>query len=384
MLTPSQWPRPERVNPGRQKRLSGQCKLRIGLLLFVATLFVRQASGAGVHLTASKKTRLAVWTRHLLPRGGNLQDDYKAVKAMLDTEWPEIPDTARKGARHWKDVLNDDTHHLAPAIKKVLLVYFKCTKSEYTQGMQQLAMLLFDIFNNEAETFWALHELLETRGLHKKIWSEKTLNPRHANNVFKKFIETADTDLGKPQLEHLAVLVGMAYISCGYMVYNRIVETGTFRSDITYRVWDMIITKPDGLNGYDFMVKFATELLRIAVTHHESENPMEYFRHASQLLYTDEEYETAFRNCVPPRNNAPSGCQMPECSNTFRQFCWFQWRRTGRHHCRRCGKSICGPCSRFPTKKQHREDRFCTECSGEVPRVPNTKSNPKEIRTANE
>jgi len=149
----------------------------------------------------------------------------------------------------------------------------------------------------------------------------------------------------------------LGYISCGYIVYNTIADTGgKFPDSITYRVWDMIISKR---NGYDFMVQFAAELLRIAVTSHRTE----YFLHASELRYTDEEYETAFRKCVPPRNSVWT-CQIPECAK------WLYFRR---HHCRRCGNSICGSCSRFPDSSERREDRFCTQCSGEVPRVPQTK-----------
>merc|ERR1711964_394884 len=92
----------------------------------------------------------------------------------------------------------------------------------------------------------------------------------------------------------------------------------------------------------------------------------------TDVLFTPEEYDEAFQKCVPPRNNKLS-CQMPGC--TTKSFGRCRLTVTKRHHCRRCGKSICHPCSRFPDSNKHSEDRFCTECSGEVPRprVPVTK-----------
>lgn len=353
----------------RQSKLTTR---RLGkmVFLFIVTLSmpVLQASKTG--------TRLEVWERHLLHPNTSEAfkqlklEEYKRIKPEGAADSKEI----RKDAERWLPFGMNAPERVAE-IMNVLKTYTHVTKKKCVQGMTFVVCILHSVFKDEAKTFWAFHELLETRGLYEKIWDTNATDPNYISNLIQN-------------VPDLLTHCGWGYITCGFNSQRNVRKgsMGFSEKKITLKVWDRIISKPG--DGFDFMIDFTTELLLIATRHLSDddplppgwvsivdpesgktyygnsttgvpvtqwEHPMPGYLYANQLQFTDEEYQRAFDACAPRRNKFR--CQMPGCGK------WLIFSK--RHHCRRCGKSICGPCSRFFLPRQ-KEDRFCKQCSGET------------------
>merc|ERR1711964_5592 len=355
----------------------------IGHLLFVTTLslFVRQAGAVGASPSIQSNASETVvetlqqerWRRHLrVPALGsrNFQEAELAYKEIYNGPWPEEVDAGKETESITKDtsrgLLFTNTEPTGDwsvttngPVTRILLAHSKKhPKHTYTQGMNQVASLLFKVLNNETQAFCAFVELLETRGLYKEIWSRESMTLAKAEKVFGRFLQTAaeSTGIEMYKLQQLAGLPGLGYLQCTFMAYNP--PNSTFPKWITYKVWDMLITKPD---GYGFMVKFSTALLSTAITkQHEGRDRFDrILAYACNMSYTKQDCLIAFQSCLPPKrkNDAPT-CQIPGCSKRFVHA----FVVTRRHHCRPCGMSICADHSRFPVGPA-KENRFCPQCA---------------------